>query len=57
MEVVGSEVEGIHFDVGHLDAGRIGVLIEFAPNLQTGVRRRRGDPLADSDSCRPPIPR
>ena len=47
MEVVGSEVEGIHFDVGHLDAGRIGVLIEFAPNLQTGVRRRRGDQLDD----------
>ena len=31
------EVDGIHFGGGHLDAGGIGVLIEFATNLQTGL--------------------
>src|SRR5205823_4435706 len=47
VEVVAGEVDGIHFGVGHLDAGRIGVLIELATNLQTGLGRRRGDQLDD----------
>ena len=47
MEVVAGEVDGIHFGVGHLDAGRIGVLIELATNLQTGLGRRCGDQLDD----------
>jgi hypothetical protein len=32
------EVHGIHFGVGHPDAGRTGVFIELATNLET-VRR------------------
>jgi hypothetical protein len=44
---VAGEVEVAHFCIGHLDAGGIGVLIEFATNLQTCRRRRRGDQLDD----------
>src|SRR6202167_5132706 len=47
LEVVTGEVEVAHFCIGHLDAGGIGVLIEFATNLQTCLRRRRGDQLDD----------
>ena len=47
MEVVACEVDGIHFGVGHLDASGIGVLIEFAANLQTSLRCRCGDQLDD----------
>jgi hypothetical protein len=47
VEVVAGEVQVTHFCVGHLDAGGIGVLIEFATNLQTCLRRRRGDQLDD----------
>ena len=47
MEVVAGEVDGLHFGVCHLDAGRIGVWIEFAANLQAGVRGRCGDQLDD----------
>ena len=41
------EVDGIHFDVGHLDTGRIGVLIELVTNLETGLCCRCGDQLDD----------
>jgi len=37
----------MHVGVGDLDAGRIGVLIEFAANRETGLRRRCGDQLDD----------
>src|SRR5882724_6636583 len=47
VEVVTCEVDGFHVGVGHLDAGRIGVLIEFAPNLETGLGRRSCDQLDD----------
>src|SRR5260370_28173901 len=47
VEVVAGEVDDIHFGVGHLDGGRIGVLIEFATNRQTGLRRGCGDQLDD----------
>ena len=32
VEVVACEVDGVQFGIGHLDASRIGVLIEFATN-------------------------
>src|SRR5258705_10391502 len=47
MEGVAFEIDGIHFGVGHLDAGWIGVLIEFATNLQTSLRRCCSDQLDD----------
>ena len=48
MEVVAFEVDGVHFGIGHLDAGRIDVLIEFATNRQTGLGRCCSDQL-DND--------
>src|SRR6266568_2442411 len=47
VEVVTGEVDGLHVGIGHLDAGRISVLIEFATNLQTGLRCRCCDELDD----------
>ena len=47
MEVVAGEVDVADFGVGHLDAGRIGILIEFAANLQTGLSGGCGDQLDD----------
>src|ERR1700680_983574 len=47
MEVVAGQGDGVHFGVRHLYAGRIGVLVELATNLQTGLRRRCCDQLDD----------
>ena len=47
VEIVGCEVYGVHFGIGHLDARRISVLVEFATNPQTGLGRRCGDQLDD----------
>src|SRR3981189_3542111 len=47
VEVVTGEVDGFDVGVGHLDAGRLGVLIEFAANLETGLGRRSCDQLDD----------
>src|ERR1700684_1121214 len=47
VEVVAGDVDGVHFGVGHLYAGRIGVLVELATNRQTGLGRRCCDQLDD----------
>src|SRR5882757_916854 len=47
VEVVTGDVDGLHLGVGHLDAGRIGILIELAPHLETGLGRRCCDQLDD----------
>ena len=47
VEVVADKIDGIHFGVGDLDAGGIGVLIELATNFQTCPGRCRSDQLDD----------
>ncbi len=47
MEVMADKIDSSDFSVGDLDAGRIGVLIEFAAHLETGLSCGRGDKLDD----------
>ena len=47
MERVAFDDKACHLGVGHLDAGRIGVAIEFGADLEAGMRRRRADQLHD----------
>src|SRR5260370_13618904 len=47
MEVVAMDVEGTHLGVGALNAGRIGVVMDLAPDLQSSVGCRCSDQLND----------
>ena len=37
MEVMAVKIDRLDFRVGDLDAGRIGILIEFATDLEAGL--------------------
>ena len=41
------KVEGVHFGLADLDAGGVGVGIDLALHLETGVRGGGGDQLDD----------
>ena len=45
MEVMACQIDGGDLGVGDFDAGRIGVLIEFAAHLKAGVCFGRRDEL------------
>lgn len=47
MGCVTVEGDGVHLLVGDLHAGRVGVRVDLAADLQAGVRRGGGDPLDD----------
>jgi len=47
VEVVAGEFDGFEFGVGDLDAGRIGVWIELATNLQACLSGGCGDQFDD----------
>ena len=45
--VMALKVEGAHFGLAHLDAGGVGIGIDLALHLETGVRGGGGDQLDD----------
>src|SRR6266566_5169742 len=59
VEIVSPNVDGVHLGVANLDAGGIGVGIDLALHLQSGVGCGGGDELDDGlvadERPRPPI--